>query len=140
MGVTPSRFQIETTGHEDIIDVTDRVAEVVASAGVTNGLAFVFALHTTVGLTIIEYEPGLLDDFREALRRIAPQEVPYRHNRLDDNGHSHVRASLLGQSVTLPVSDGRLELGTWQRVVLLEFDPHPKRRQVVVKMVGDSPI
>lgn len=136
-GVATSRFQVETAGREDVVDITDRVAEGVASAGVTEGLALVFALHTTVGLTIIECEPGLLEDFREAWRRIVPREIEYRHNRIDDNGHSHIRASLLGPSLTLPVSDGRIELGTWQRIVLLEFDPHPKTRHVVIKTIGE---
>jgi len=112
------------------------VAEAVVGAGVDEGVALVFALHTTVGLAIIENEPGLLDDFREAWRRIAPREMQYRHNRFDDNGHSHVRASMLGPSLAVPVSEGRLLLGTWQHIVLLEFDTRPRTRQVVLQVVG----
>ena len=137
MGVTTTRFQLETQGREDIIDITDRVAETVSAVGVAQGVALVFALHTTVGLTIIENEAGLLDDFREAWRRIAPQEMHYHHNRFDDNGHSHVRASILGSSLTVPVVEGGLLLGTWQRIVLVEFDTRPRTRQVVVQVAGE---
>ena len=108
-----------------------------AAAGLAEGMALVFALHTTVGLTIIENESGLLDDFREAWRRIVPREAQYRHNRFDDNGHSHVRGSMLGASLVVPVSGGRLLLGTWQRIVLLEFDTRSRTRQVVLQVAGE---
>lgn len=118
-----------------MLDITERVGEIVGRSGVAEGVAVVFALHSTVGLTVIENEPGLLEDFRDTLRRIAPRDIPYRHNRLDDNGHSHVRASLLGPSLTVPVSDGKLLLGTWQRIVLLDFDTRPRTRDVVVQVM-----
>lgn len=135
--MTTSRFQLETQGQEDIVDITERVEEAVTAAGVVEGTVVVFALHTTTGLTIIENEPGLLDDFREAWRGLIPREMQYRHNRFDDNGHSHVRASMLGLSLAVPVSKGRLLLGTWQRIVLVEFDTRPRIRQVVLQVVGE---
>lgn len=136
-GVATSRFEVQTTGNEEIVDLTRRVEEAVAKAGISDGIALVFTMHTTAGVAIIEYEAGLLDDFRAFWRRVVPQDITYQHNRYDNNGHAHVRSTLLGQSVTVPVSNGRLELGTWQSIVLCEFDPSPRTRNIVVKTIGE---
>ena len=129
---------MQTTGKEDIVDLTRRVEEAVAETGLSDGIALVSAMHTTAGVAIIENEAGLLEDFRAFWRRIAPQDIAYQHNRFDNNGHAHVRSTLLGQSVAVPVSrESGLELGTWQSIVLCEFDPVPRTRQIVVKVIGE---
>jgi secondary thiamine-phosphate synthase enzyme len=120
-------------------DVTQAVADIVQQSGVRDGLVNVFCPGSTGGVTTIEYEPGLRRDFPEAMERIAPREMRYEHDETwhDGNGHSHVRASLLGPSLTVPVSGGRPLLGTWQQIVFLDFDVRPRRRRLVVTVLGE---
>jgi secondary thiamine-phosphate synthase enzyme len=128
-----------TTSGTDILDLTDDVAQKVAEAGVTHGQVLVFTPGSTAAITTIEYESGVVEDLRAAIERIAPQELHYRHDARwgDGNGYSHVRSALLGGSFTIPVVDGRLVLGTWQQVVLLDFDNHGRQRRIVVQVSGE---
>jgi secondary thiamine-phosphate synthase enzyme len=128
-----------TTAETDIVDITDRVAAAVAECGVREGQVLVFTPGSTAALTTIEYEEGVVSDLRRAIDRLAPRELDYAHDRRwgDGNGYSHVRSALLGPSLTIPIADGRLLLGTWQQVVLLDFDNRPRTRRVVVQVSGD---
>lgn len=139
--MTVATFSIEhaTSSETDIIDLTEQVGGYVAQSGVTQGLAVVFTPGSTAGITTIEYEQGVVEDLRRAIERMVPHDIPYLHDQRwgDGNGYSHVRAALLGPSLTVPVIDGRLSLGTWQQIVLLDFDNRPRRRQVMVHVSGD---
>lgn len=131
--------QVKTRGHDDLVDVTGQVQEVLTRHGLQEGSALLFVSGSTAGLTTIEYEPGLVEDLPAAFERIAPRGIPYRHHERwgDDNGHAHVRASLLGPSLTVPFREGRLLLGTWQQIVLVDFDTRPRRRDLVVQLSGE---
>ncbi len=134
------RLHLATQGHTQVLDITDGVARVVAESGVQSGIAVVFVIGSTAGITTTEAEPGLLNhDLKAFFERIAPAGASYAHEATwhDDNGHAHVRAAAVGPSLTVPVVAGRLTLGTWQQIVLLDFDTRPRRREVVVQVVGD---
>jgi secondary thiamine-phosphate synthase enzyme len=138
--VTESQeLTLETRGDGDVHDLTAGVVRVVTRSGVKSGLVVVAVVGSTAGVTTIEYEPGLVDDLRKAFDRVAPAGVAYAHDQRwgDGNGYAHVRASLLGPSVTLPVVDGKAVLGTWQQVVLVDFDTRPRTRRVVVQVLGE---
>jgi secondary thiamine-phosphate synthase enzyme len=128
---------LSTEGNGDTIDITEGVQSVVDQAGVQNGLVSVFVPGSTAAVTTMEYEPGGVQDLREALDRLIPAEGDYQHNRLnaDTNSHAHIRAAIVGPSETLPVRGGRLELGTWQQIVLVDFDDRPRQRTVVVQVL-----
>jgi len=130
---------VSTRGNSHMIDLTARVQEVVRRHGFREGQALVFVSGSTAGLTTVEFEPGLQKDLPAAFERLAPREMRYAHEETwhDDNGHAHVRASLLGPSLTVPFRDGRLLLGTWQQVVLIDFDTRPRQREVVVQLSGE---
>ena len=130
---------LETRGDGDVHDLTAGVVRVVARSGVKTGLVVVAVVGSTAGITTIEYEPGLVADLRKAFDRVAPAGVAYAHDQRwgDGNGYAHVRASMLGPSVTLPVVDGKAVLGTWQQVVLVDFDTRPRTRRVVVQVLGE---
>jgi secondary thiamine-phosphate synthase enzyme len=127
------RFQTEGNGH--IIDLTEGVARIGEEAGVDRGLVTVFGVGSTVAVTTMEYERGGIQDLTELLERLIPSAGDYAHNRLnhDSNSHAHLRAALIGPSETIPILDGRLALGTWQQVVLIDFDDRPRQRTVVVQ-------
>jgi len=131
------KFALETHGEGEIIDMTVEVTGAVRESGMMTGLATVFVGGSTAAVTTIEYEPGVLEDLARALNVIAPREIAYSHDRAwgDGNGRSHVRAALVGPSVSIPFSDGRLLLGTWQQIVLLELDIRPSRSRVVTVTV-----
>ncbi len=139
-GLTLSMREFEYDLGEDFdtADITADVAAAVAASGVHTGTATVFIPGATGAVTCLEYEPGVIADFRRAIERLAPRDDHYDHNvRMDDgNGHSHVRAGLLGPSMAVPVVGGRLTLGTWQQIVLVNFDNRPRRRRVAVQIVG----
>jgi secondary thiamine-phosphate synthase enzyme len=139
MSVRHAEIAIETQGDGDMHDLTRRVAESIAASRITEGTVTVFVPGSTAGVTTIEFEPGLLRDFPDALERVAPRQARYAHDEAwhDGNGHSHVRASLLGPSLTVPIADGRLVLGTWQQVVLVDFDNRPRERRVVLTIMGE---
>ena len=132
-------LEFDTDGELDIVDLTGRVREVVAESGIRDGMVLVFGVGATCAVTAIEYEPGLIEDFPAALERLMPRDIEYAHHRKwdDGNGHSHVRASFLGPSMTIPVSDGAPILGTWQQIIFVELDVHRRQRKVIVKLVGE---
>lgn len=135
-----ARLRIATRGNGHVVDINDQVAEIVAEARVSSGIACVFVVGSTAAITTTEAEPGLLThDLKAFYERIAPDDIEYEHERTwnDDNGHAHVRASSLGPSVTVPVVDGKLALGTWQQIVLIDFDTRPRERTVIVQLVGE---
>ena len=137
MPVHSAQIRLSTGGDADVIDVTNRVQAVIDEAGVTEGLATAFVRGSTAALTTMEFEPGGVADLRALLDRLIPAGGDYEHNRLnaDTNSHAHQRASLIGSSEQLPVLDGRLALGTWQQIVLIDFDDRPRERTVVVQLV-----
>ena len=139
MGVYGESFEIKTRGENDILDVSDEVANIVTNSGMIDGIACVFVSGSTGVLTTIEYEPGLLEDLPAALERLAPKDMVYQHHLRwqDGNGHSHVRASLMGPGITVPFREGRLLLGTWQQLAFIEMDVKPRRRQIEVQLVGE---
>jgi secondary thiamine-phosphate synthase enzyme len=138
MNVETAFIPIETGGNTDIIDLTDRAAQTLRASGLLNGIITFFVSGSTAGLTTIEFEPGLLQDMPEAFDKIAPSSRSYHHDATwhDGNGHSHVRAALLGPSLTVPFQNGKLLLGTWQQIVLVDFDNRPRSRKIVVQMMG----
>lgn len=133
-----SSISLRTQGGNDVADITERVESAVRSSGVRDGLVTVFVPGSTAGITTIEFEPGAVADLTRAIERLAPAGVHYDHDRRwgDGNGFSHVRAALLGPSLSVPVSQGRMELGTWQQIVLIDFDNRPRAREVVILTVG----
>lgn len=133
-------IECNTQGNADMLDLTSEVHTAVQQAGLEEGIVTIFTPSSTSGLTTIEFESGALDDLRRALDEIAPQDAEYRHNLRwhDGNGHSHLRAAIMGPSLTIPVHDGRLTLGTWQQVLFIDFDIRPRRRKIVVQMIGDE--
>lgn len=138
MTVYSQTLRLKTKGNTDIVDVTEELAAAVASSGIRAGVATVFVAGSTAALTTVEYESGLLRDLKAFFERIAPQDARYAHNHGgDSNGHAHVRASLVGPSVAIPISGGKPALGTWQQVVLVDFDDRPRSREVLVQIVGD---
>jgi secondary thiamine-phosphate synthase enzyme len=129
---------MDTPGGGEIVDLTEGVKRVVRAAAVTRGLVTVFATGSTVAVTTMEYEPGGVGDLQALLDRLVPQQGDYEHNRLNDdtNAHAHLRAAIIGPSETIPVVDGHLALGTWQQVVLIDFDDRPRRRTVTVQVLS----
>ena len=138
MTVHTGLLRLETPGDGAVVDLTEGVRSVVERSGVESGVAAVFAVGATVGVTTIEYEPGAVEDLQALLDRLIAPEGEYRHNELnhDTNAHSHLRAALIGPSETIPVVGGELGLGTWQQVVLLDFDDRPRERIVSVQVLS----
>ena len=139
MTVVAKKVTVQTGGNCDIIDITPQVAMNVVESGVNSGTATLFVSGSTAGVTTIEYERGLLEDMRSMWDRVVPGGIGYEHNRMwgDGNGHSHVRASMLGASLTVPFVDKKLTLGTWQQIVLIDFDNRPRLRTLVLQVLGD---
>ena len=138
MAVQGGQLRLETPGNGDIVDITDGVASVVRTAGIDRGLVTAFAVGSTVAITTMEYEPGGVADLQALLDRLIPAQGDYEHNRLnyDTNSHAHLRAAIIGPSETVPILEGRIQLGTWQQLVLIDFDDRPRRRVVNVQVVG----
>jgi secondary thiamine-phosphate synthase enzyme len=132
-------LRVSTRGDDDVVDLTDRAQQVVDRAGIGEGLCTVFVAHSTCGVTTIECEPGANADFHAVLEELAPRARSWEHNvrNADTNGHAHVRAALVGPSVSVPVRGGRLAVGTWQRVVCVDMDDRPRTRTVLVQLLGD---
>ena len=139
MEIITDSFKLSTRGHTDIIDVTSEVSEILEKSGLREGSLTVFVAGSTAGITSIEYEPGLLKDLPEAFEKFAPTGVTYHHDARwhDGNGYAHVRAALLGPSFAVPFKDGNLILGTWQQIVLIDFDNRSRTRNIVVQVVGE---
>jgi secondary thiamine-phosphate synthase enzyme len=136
--VHTSETQLSTRGDADIVDITRRVREAVADAGAADGLAAAFVRGSTAAITTMEFEPGGAHDLRALLDRLVPARGDYEHNRLnhDTNSHAHQRASIVGASEVVPIEGGRLALGTWQQLVLIDFDDRPRERTVVIQVVS----
>jgi secondary thiamine-phosphate synthase enzyme len=137
--VTSTPLRLRTTGQGDAHDITASVRQAIEASAVTTGMAVVFVVGSTAGITTIEFEPGAVADLNRLFERLAPRGADYQHHERwgDDNGSSHVRAALLGPSLSLPIIDGKPTLGTWQQVMLLEFDTRPREREVIVQVVGE---
>ncbi len=131
-----SMIDIETGKRTEALDITSKVSQALLESGIKSGICIVYSLHTTTALTINEADDALINDILSLLERIAPKGAGYEHDRGDGNAHAHLRAALLGNSATIPVEDGRLALGTWQRIIFLEFDG-PRRRRIFVRIVVD---
>jgi secondary thiamine-phosphate synthase enzyme len=138
MAVCQKSFRISTRGHCDVLDVTGQVARIVADSRIQQGIVNVSGVGSTLGITTLEFEPGCVADLQRALQQIAPANSNYAHNARwdDDNGYAHLRSALIGTSRGFPVSEGRILIGTWQQIVLCDFDDRPRDREVVVTMVG----
>ncbi|MFQ5923514.1 MAG: secondary thiamine-phosphate synthase enzyme YjbQ [Anaerolineales bacterium] len=138
--VSSGSIELQTRGHADMHDLTSQVHDRVHASGVRSGLVTVFTSSSTSALTTIEFESGALDDLSRALDEIAPQDREYKHNLRwhDGNGHSHLRAALLGPSLTVPILDGQLSLGTWQQILFIDFDVRPRSRRLVMQIVGEA--
>lgn len=138
MTVHSGELRLSTEGDGDVIDLTGGVQSVVGQAGVENGVALAFVPGATAAVTLMEYEPGGVQDLRATLDRLIPREGDYEHNRLnhDTNSHAHIRAAIVGPSTAVPVRAGRLLTGTWQQLVLLDFDDRPRQRTVVVQVLS----
>jgi len=139
MTVVTKDITLQTKGNCDILDITSQVARKVEESEVNSGIVTLFISGSTAGITTIEYEPRLLSDFESMWDRVIPQNIPYEHNKTwgDGNGHSHVRASMLGASLTIPFVNKRLTLGTWQQIVLLDFDNRPRSRKMMLQIMGE---
>jgi secondary thiamine-phosphate synthase enzyme len=139
MPVETKEITLQSRGNCDIIDITSQVARNVEKSGISNGTVTLFVVGSTAGITTIEYEPNLLSDFKAMWDRLIPQNIPYAHDKTwgDGNGHSHVRASTLGASLTVPFVNKRLALGTWQQMIFVDFDNRPRSRKIVVQMLGE---
>ena len=137
--VVTKKISLQTKGQCDIIDITPQVEQQVAETSINSGTATLFVTGSTAGVSTIEFESGLLSDFKGMWERNVPQNIPYDHDRRwgDGNGYSHVRASLLGASLVVPFNDKRLTLGTWQQIILVDFDNQPRSRQIVVQIMGE---
>jgi len=137
--VITTKIGIRTKGNCDLIDITGQVRQEVANSGVNSGTVTIFMAGSTAGVSTIEFEPGLLSDFRSMWERTVPGNISYQHDRAwgDGNGFSHVRASLLGPSLTVPFTNKTLALGTWQQIVVVDFDNRPRSRDVVLQIMGE---
>jgi secondary thiamine-phosphate synthase enzyme len=140
VSIRSGEFTLETRGFADIRDITSRVNEEMKASGFDSGIVTVFVPGSTAGITTIEYESGAVQDLKDAIERQAPVELHYAHDARwgDGNGFSHVRAALMGASITVPFHAGTLRLGTWQQIVLCDFDNRPRTRKVVVQIMGNK--
>ena len=133
-------FSIKTNGYTDIIDITDLIQKEIDDQKVKDGIIHLFVVGSTVGLTTIEADPNLYEDFKEVLEKIAPYKKDWKHHQTwgDDNGAAHIRASLIGPSLTIPFQNGKLPTGTWQNIVLIDFDTREREREVIVSIVNEK--
>jgi len=139
MAVVTKKITLQSKGECDIIDITPQVEQQVAETNINSGTATLFVAGSTAGISTIEFEPGLVSDFQDMWERNIPKNITYNHDRRwgDGNGYSHVRASLLGASLVVPFTDKRLTLGTWQQIVLVDFDNRPRSRQIILQIMGE---
>lgn len=134
------KLDIKTRGFSDIIDITDRVSEAVRKSNIKDGLCLISCPSATTGITTIEADPNLLEDFKEFLEKIVPSNKPYHHDQTwgDANGFSHIRSSLIKPFITLPMENGKLILGTWQQIVFIDFDNRPREREILIKIISSN--
>ena len=132
-------LSVRTKGNTDVINITDAVNKVLTKSGLTSGVITLFVKGSTGSLTTIEYEPNLVVDLNKALERLIPSDIEYAHTKTwgDYNGHSHIRATILGPSLAIPFTNRKLLLGTWQQIVLIDFDTHPRQRDIVAQLIGE---
>jgi secondary thiamine-phosphate synthase enzyme len=137
--VVTGEISLRTNGNGDTLDITDKVEKFVIDSKLSHGTVTVFVNGSTAGVTTIEFEPGLVADFQKLSERLAPKNIPYDHNDRwgDSNGYAHVRASLLGASLVVPFTDRKMMLGTWQQIILVDFDNRPRQRTVIVQVMGE---
>ena len=138
--VKTHEINIKTKGNCEVINITGQIGEAVAKSGIRDGAVTVFNIGSTAGITTTEYEPGLANyDLKAAFEKLAPENARYEHEETwhDDNGHAHVRASLLGPSLSVPIVAGRLMLGTWQQIILIDFDTRSRTRTIICQIIGD---
>ena len=140
MAVLTESIEIDTDIGTDINDITGLVAEHLAQSEIIRGAVILFVPGSTGALTTIEYESGVIQDLADAIERLVPRDIPYAHDQRwgDGNGYSHVRAALLGPSLHIPVMEGRLSLGTWQQIVLINFDNQARRRRLIIQVMGEK--
>ncbi len=140
MKIISNTITLRSTGGTDIFDITQAVRNEIESTGIREGAVTLFIPGSTAALTTIEYETGVINDLRKAIEKIAPSDIYYEHNERwgDGNGYSHVRAALLGPSLHIPIIRGNMTLGTWQQIVVLDFDNRPRNRKVIVQIVGEK--
>jgi secondary thiamine-phosphate synthase enzyme len=138
MKIKTTKFKIKTNGANDIIDITNKINEIIKNEYFSEGNVLIFVPGATAGISTIEYEPGLLVDYPNFMEKIIPASASYRHNETwnDGNGYAHIRATLQGASLTVPFYNSSLTLGTWQQIVLLEFDNRPRNREIIVQLTG----
>lgn len=138
MDIHTETIQVSTEGNCDIIDLTPRLIKILSLSKILNGVATIFVPGSTAGITTIEFENGVISDFQKAIERLAPMNIKYSHDSKwgDGNGYSHVRAALLGPSFSVPIWDGHLATGTWQQIVLVDFDNRPRTRVIIVQLIG----
>jgi secondary thiamine-phosphate synthase enzyme len=138
MDVITEHLKVSTQGNSEVLDITEKVSAVLHRKKLKEGNVTVFVVGSTASVTTTEYEPGLKKDIPEMLERLAPSGMPYHHNATwgDGNGHAHVRASFLGPSIVVPFSDGKMLLGTWQQIVLIDYDTRPRNRDIVIQLMG----
>lgn len=140
MPVFQERIRLSTRGRSQVLDISDDVARIVAASGIAQGIVNVSGIGSTLGITTLEFEPGCVSDLQRALDQIAPANHNYAHNARwgDDNGYAHLRSALIGTAKSFPVTAGQIAIGTWQQIVLCDFDDRPRERQVVVTVVGEA--
>ena len=139
MTLASKSIRLNTKGNCDIVNITSEISSEVSNSGINSGTVTIFVAGSTAGVTTIEYEPGLLADFKDMWERTIPKNIPYQHDRAwgDGNGHSHVRASLLSASLTIPFVNKKMTLGTWQQIVFVDFDNRPRSREIVIQITGE---
>jgi len=137
-GIYHSNVSFETQGEIEIIDLTNKLASLVSELNIKNGTLTVFNPGSTGAITAMEYEPGAVEDFKRLIKELAPKGANWLHDRIDNNAHSHLRAALIGPSLTIPIRNGELVMGTWQQPVFLELDIHPRRRRLQVTILGEK--
>ncbi|MBM3118535.1 MAG: YjbQ family protein [Chloroflexi bacterium] len=139
MTVTSKNIRLSTKGNCDMVDITAEIAKEISNSTINSGIATIFIAGSTAGITTIEYENGLISDFKYMWERTAPLNIPYQHDLRwgDGNGHSHVRASLQGPSLVVPFVNKKMTLGTWQQIVVVDFDNRPRTREIVLQLLGD---
>jgi secondary thiamine-phosphate synthase enzyme len=139
MQVKLNHIFLTAGGNTEIIDITQKVSDCIISSTLTNGLVTIFCPSSTSGVTTLEFEPGVLQDFRQIINELVPSDNTYFHNEAwhDGNGHSHIRAALLKASITVPLVAKRMTLGTWQQIVFIDFDTRPRKREIIVQIMGE---
>jgi len=138
--VKTEKIQVRTKGNGDIVDISGQVSKALGESGISEGTVTLFNVGSTAGITTTEYEPGLVNyDIEAAFERMAPRDARYEHEETwhDDNGHAHVRATVLGPSLSVPIIGGKLTLGTWQQIILVDFDTRPRTRTVICQIMGE---